>query len=985
MLRRLVLTYRSLTNLADTTHSAESVKQSDTATLQATIEDAFKSLKADLDRREQLLQQDAAHQDDIRSLKSKIEASTTRCNDLEAKLHDVEQRESRLKANNASLQTKMDTLQSSAEGSITPGDKSQSQFMGLRADLDAKARALESAETELSAKADELRRLNDTNTRLEQQSQSLQQRLGDLKKQLVDVDILRKELQDNSDAELKRYRQELKAHSDRNAAEQSMQDENKLRALTNQKHTLEKKMLDLKEEVAMQKAKTQELHKHAADQARELESNLEKTKQQAQAWKHRAENFQSQLDSLQAASKSDESLAKEYDAASAELTKERDQHRHLMEEKAALAKQLESSQQALEAAKSAEAEARAHLEEHHTDSTAALDETHMQLAEAEEALKRSEAGIQHLKDSCKYEVAVAKQKAESQVQDMQQRVNEAEAEAEAQREEGLRFRTEVEETWRADNAEHQEALATADEEARVAAAKRDEALTETERLRKELESVVARHAERERAADEQGRVAQAKQDEIFSESERLRKELDSVATRGANKQEGAQQPSDTGPRLRVPPVANGITPTTTHDKENEPPRLRKKVDRNTHIVVEPGRVPTPDVLRRPESRTKGTARGPVVEETQLRDITDVVQGAQVARSDDSGAQDKMLDTASQARFPLSSQLVDETQYSNYDHRPSFAAFNSKPIPIPSSSKLSSVPSHVSLRKPPTNSEHPTSNPGHFTSSQVPEQTPVDDPYSFAVYEDDQTQMTMGTQEARDQLQDSLHWNSQSWTDAEKEKYNFRKTYPNPNSASRMVRPAEERSRQNERESRTPEVRGESGGFRAQRSQHHSSTPDFVHAASSGRKMSTYHTPGASGSAKRRLSRNNSQPTADPRLAQRMAPPAPPAPKRKPSITEGYEQERKKRKSAEGGNTRNTTEPSRYALRGAAQPSIHDLPSLGGSSSRFNSSSSQSQSQSQARVRTLGGGPSRNVRGKKMSKSKLIRGEDLLSSILTTAV
>ncbi|KAK1042165.1 hypothetical protein LTR33_015581 [Friedmanniomyces endolithicus] len=153
---------------------------------------------------------------------------------------------------------------------------------------------------------------------------------------------------------------------------------------------------------------------------------------------------------------------------------------------------------------------------------------------------------------------------------------------------------------------------------------------------------------------------------------------------------------------------------------------------------------------------------------------------------------------------------------------------------------------------------------------------------------------------------------------------------------------------------------------------HSSTPDFVDNAASARKMSTYQVPSAT-AVNRRHSSNTGGLVADPRLAQRVAPPEA---KRKapPAIAEGYESERKKRKATEPETLHRNTESSRYSLRGAAQPSIRDLPSLEGSAtgSRTNdyiSSNSQVQTQTKSRMRKLGGGASRGVRrAKKMSKS-----------------
>ncbi|KAK3107978.1 hypothetical protein LTR53_017928 [Teratosphaeriaceae sp. CCFEE 6253] len=293
------------------------------------------------------------------------------------------------------------------------------------------------------------------------------------------------------------------------------------------------------------------------------------------------------------------------------------------------------------------------------------------------------------------------------------------------------------------------------------------------------------------------------------------------------------------------------------------------------------------------------------------------------------------------------------------------------------------PSDSSLRSIPSRAVGPglSGQSGHFAPSANAQ--------GVAVHEVDlQTQLTMVTQDAQNQLQDTLHW-----TDLEKEKYSYRKSYPNPNSASKMVHHDQvagydqdsKSTGSNEREQQTPAPYGESRDFttvntgRTVNSQH-SSSPDFLHNAGGNRKISTYHTPAGSASVKRRISSTTSVPSADPCLAQRMAPPVP-ARKRKgsPAVVEGYEHERRKRKATEAGKTHPAGEPSRYALRGVAQPSIRDLPSLertssvttsarlGASSSQprgqsLSLSQSQSQTQSQPRMRSLAGSTTRGVRG-----------------------
>ncbi|KAK0255307.1 hypothetical protein LTS09_009694 [Friedmanniomyces endolithicus] len=919
---------RDIVDIAILAQDADLIRdneQSAQLSLQSTLAVAFKDLKNDLDRREQLVQQDAAHREVVSGLQDKIGASNLRINELQAKLVSAEHRESSLRGAIVELQTKIGTLQRNP----APGGNGLSSLGELRAEVSAKTSELESAKVELAAKTAEIRALSENNARLEAQSQSLQQKLEETKTQLVDVDVLRGNLELKFEAELKEHRKQLQEHSDRNVADHVMKVDNKLRLAATQKTSVEKTVLALQECVAAGKAKIEELRKHVAELAERRDGELDQVKQQARGWKHRSETIQRQLDTMQAAHGTNESSKKEYDAMFAELVLEKNRHHQASAERELFAKHMEELQQDLQSAQSEEANIKATLERSQAESAVALEETRRKLAESEAALLRSKASVQRLEEECKSDVAAVESKAESQIEALQQLVTEAEAEAQRQKDEGLRFRAEVEETWRNDEARHDQDLVAANSRATEAEAQQKETLGEIERLRKELESVVARHAE-----------------------EQLR---------------SLQRPSHGETAIRVPLAASGITPTMSN-KENEPPKPRKKVDRNTQTIIESGRVPVPQILRRPDSKAKSAehaTRGPGVEEVQLKDSSATRMPARIV----SDLTDDMLDRASTAYGHHFTQVVEETQFD--DKLPSFAALSNRASkPASAVSSLPSISNGLDHSSGSVNVDH------HETPSQLR----VEDLHSFTVYEDEQrSQAAKISHAAQDQTHDSLHW-----PEAEKEEYISRKSYPVPNSASKMVHRDGERESYRKRSNTMllsdqrpaaprSESRASSGtSKRTPRMEPHSSTPDFVDNAASARKMSTYQLPGATG-LNRRLSSNNGGLIADPRLAQRIAPPAA---KRKapPAIAEGYESERKKRKATEPGILHRNMESSRYSLRGAAQPSIHDLPSLEGlaSGSRTNdyvSSNSQVQTQTKSRMRKLGGGASHGVRGaKKISKS-----------------
>ncbi|KAK0840662.1 hypothetical protein LTS02_017121, partial [Friedmanniomyces endolithicus] len=625
---------RDMVDIAILAQDADLIRDSEQSaqlSLQSTLAVAFMELKNDLDRREQLAQQDAAHQEVVSGLQDKIGASNSRINELQARLVSDEHRESSLRGAIVELQTEIGTLQSNPASD----GNGLSSLGELGAEVSAKTTVMESANVELTAKTAEIRALSENNARLEAQSQSLQQKLEETKTQLVDVDVLRGSLELKFEAELKEHRKQLQEHSDRNVADHIMKVDNKLRLAATQKASVEKTVVSLQNCVAAERAKIEELRKHGAELAEHRDGELDQVKQQAQEWKRRSETIQRQLDTMQAAHGTNESSKKEYDAMFAELVLEKNRHHQASAERDIFAKHMEELQQDLQSAQSEEANIKATLERSQAESAVALEETRRKLAESEAALLRSKASVQRLEEERKSDVAAVESKAESQIEALQQLVTEAEAEAQRQKNEGLRFRAEVEETWRNDEARHDQDLVAANSRAIEAEAQQKETLGEIERLRKELESVVARHAE-----------------------EQLR---------------SLQRPSHGETAIRVPLAASGITPTMSN-KENEPPKPRKKVDRNTQTIIESGRVPVPEILRRPDSKAKSAehaTRGPGVEELQLKDSSATRMPARIV----SDLTDDMLDRASTAYGHHVTQVVEETQFD--DKLPSFAALNNR--------------------------------------------------------------------------------------------------------------------------------------------------------------------------------------------------------------------------------------------------------------------------------------------------------------------
>ncbi|KAK5124874.1 hypothetical protein LTR85_001064 [Meristemomyces frigidus] len=972
----------SVNGFFEAANSTRDGERSDVTAIQAHLDDALKGLRADLSEREDLIRQDATHREAIHGLQDKLKACNIRATEATSQLSATQARENHLKEQNGSLHARITALQSKC----SPSENAHVQLSEVKEELNRKTQALETARTELNGKTEELRTLSATNLNLQDQVRSLQRRLEEIQSQVIDFGPERAKLETKFKAQLERIQTEMADHSRHAYIKDKMDNDNKLLQMTSSKDTLQKQVKPLKDELAATKAKLAELQSQSSKVTDDMGLKLHQKEAHLQAKQQEIETLQESLKELEGHLKGYASAKSQYDALSTqhhalhtELSAEQSKYQDILKQKSAVAKKAEDTQHALEKAQSAEEEAKAELERHRAETATALEDLENQLADAKEAADRAEVGFEHYKQSCEDATSKAEEQSRERLEALQETFSQKEKELKEQEVDSEAFRKQIDEAWRDAQDKIKNATNKAKAEVAEAQTRRDEAIAENERLRKELADLANKQAEA------------------------LQLQLEQLKQHQIQQRPSSRASTVSASRLRVPLLRKGITPTASN-KENEPPKPRKKVDRNANVIIGTGPVPVPEVLRRPESRTKDSAkdstnaRGPVVEESQLQEATpapyagigtdlrkELHKPSLFGMFSDS---DDMLDTASMRSKQLL-QTVEETQFD--DKLPSFAAFNNSMASSHAarSKPPSSVFSVPSLRgtasQPPTMHHSTTSEELRKDHDRQAAQSAFNE---FVIYEDSQPLHHSSSSlhvDARRHVQDSS-----SLSQAEIEKYTFRKTYPHPNSASKMVHRAEQGDQGAKRRRsdisdaatsrgaavHTPNIRGE-GRDSASRGMHpptaththvmHSSSPDFIHDAASARKTNTYHTPGGSGSAKRRLSRTNSGTPADPRLARREAPVTS---KRKAEgfIVEGYEHERKKRLTK--GPAAAPTKASRYSLRASTyQPSINDLPSMPSTSARGSSSSQLSRAGPNSRMRTLAGSSTRATHGlKKLSKT-----------------
>ncbi|KAK5135786.1 hypothetical protein LTR08_004612 [Meristemomyces frigidus] len=1068
----------SVSGFFEAAKSTQDVERSGVVTIQAHLDDALKSLRADLEQREKLIQRNAAESESINTLQERLNSSAKDVKKAALQVSATETRESQLKEQNASLRAEIEAFQRHPPASRS----SHRQPDEVRAELQAKAEALESAKAALNIKMEELRAISATNTDLEDHLQALNLRLKEAETKFTNSEKEKAAME----SDFENRREDLVKNSRETSTRDKSNHANQIKTLTHAKVTLEKQVRPIRDELAITKETNHQLQK----KLKPIEEELITTKKALQELQQQVESLKDALANTKAARKEFEdqssattdekqrelqdqkalvqakeqevagllttlkklqgdtvplqthnalltqhsvlstqlsteksklqklqdqkalvqakeqevagllttleklrndtvslqihnALVTQHSALSTQLstekislqklldenTAEKAKSQGLSDENAASAQKAEDAENARKKARSAEEKVRTELAENAT----AFQRMQSQLGGAKEAADRAEARVKYYQQTCESSVNEEKKRGERNLEALQRLLDEKAVELQTQADKDAAFRADIDVAWRDEQANNKRAFDKAKTDVSEAQKQREDAVAEQERLRRELDDLSRKQAEA------------------------LRHQLEQLEQRLSSQKPPSRGSNMSGTRIHVPTLQEGMTPTA-NNKENEPPKPRKKVDRSGNADVQTLPLPAPEVLRRPGSRASDTvpkeinAHGPVVEESQFQDIFPgppahlMTAERQPAPFGFFSSSEDMLDSASM-RSKQPPQVVQETQHN--DTLPSFAAFNnsmasSQVVRPKASSSLSSVPSlqgalsQLGTVYPFTASQK--SHSGHDTHAS---QFTSND---FTIYEDSQlVKNSLGTQntENRGVLQDSVRL-----TQAEKNKYTFRKTYPDPNTASKLVHREEDvygakRRRSGSGVSReevqTPTVRGE-GRDSASRGMHppnanqtqasHSSSPDFIRDAATTRKTHTYHnTPGASGSAKRRLSRKNSGPSADPRLAKREAPAAPKRKAEGGHIVEGYEHERKKRLTKTSATA--AVETSRYSLRANSnnQPSINDLPSMNSLSQRSGSSSQVGGAAPKSRMRTLAGTSSRTRQGhKKMSQS-----------------
>lgn len=904
----------------------------DYVALESRLIDVVDRLRSDLSEREKSIEQMATDRQNIATLRDQLQAKDTSVRDLSFQVTDLRTREAELVERNASLKAEVDKLHECSK----TADDSRGQIDDLRAELASKTNALEAVQTENVSKAEELRTQVTANSTLQEELQSVQLNLKEVQTQNLAFDAERVQLESKFRGEFKKLQKELSEHAETTYRKEKMKVDNLVQKLAQENSALEKEVHMLRRELEAVTTDREKINKEQSNSeaesnggSNELQRQLEISKEETAALEKALQHALQRADSIEQQNKHQ----------SSQLAAEKAKHEESVGENIAIAAQVEDLQRAVKMANSANAAAKSKFDQYRGESNLTLQDLQAQLDEAKNKLKKNEQGFEQyvmMRDAAAADAAAKSARQLSALQDNlveeQRRFHEQEAKHNE-------FLTEFEKYTKKTEDSHDRAMNEANCNVRDTKTQLDKALMENAGLKAEVQRLSALNILHDAAHLHHPELSQT-----FT----LESSISPVH---------ASKPS--------------ITPTTSN-KENEPPKMKRKGDRLTSAFAENEPIPVPQILRPDSNQSNKSLRDLMVGDSQFSAFMLSPGPPQPPQTDSQGSHsnvdrsvhanaslenEEMLDTGliASKRIP---RTIEETPFD--DKLPSFAAFN-KSI-MSSQVDKSEIPSSVlSVRSLQGFSGKYCDNIGSATDGTLNHQRSINIvPGSQHFGDSDVTQGFLDTQQADRAPQDSL-----VPSQVEADKYTYRKSFPNPNSASKRVHHDLDdrqslKSHQSSRGSvHTPRARGESqqGGGTSR----HSSSPDFIYATGT-RKNNTYQTPAGSGGGTHRVAWTSSTSIADPRLSRRE----PPSLKRKAEdhVIEGYEHVRSKQAGIAPQS--GPTGTSRYALRGSDRHSIKDLPSSSNLSSRKERETS--------RMRTSGNLASRSLRSsRKLSKRESLVG------------
>lgn len=780
------------------------------------------------------------------------------------------------------LQTRIESLQQNPLSTTA----SDTHFIRARDELEVKRRALDAANDKLLSIQQELRTLRESNNDLQEQKRSLLNGVAEAERRVATADAEKRSVEIKYKDDAEKLRTDVSNHLQNALSKNKMQSENTLKNLTSQRDEATQKIKHLQGEVEAARASLVQFQQESTERTAEQARHLRGMEEQAEASQHEIESLRTRLAERHDQAEDDDAIKQHISELSEQLNFAKTEQRAALEQKAMLAAKVENIQHDLMQTQCAKDEAEERALQLSGEKSGPLEQLQTRVKELENDLKQAKADLQHQRKIFEEKLASEESSREGSMKALQLNIQEKQVDNEHYKERLPQAQAELEKAITGERNYHGQMIA-----------------------QRNAEDLNPQMTTSETMADHQHSHSETTQPkQLLSHNSGL-----------------SQSPSFCLP-LGVANTKDGITPTATN-KEDQPPRPRKKVDRSTNTITDADPLHVPDILRRPDSRVSESQKTEVNRHERVAGPgqsrsshiqTRAFLGSKARSSGPHGERpvtaaisesDEMLDrTQTTEKLPWFSEFNDSNDLSQ---TPRAEAKSSavKDSPVNDTGILADVLSDLHI---PRNSR-----------GQIVNDTSTAQPAEFADYEDlqqDDPSRREESAESRGALRDSL-----AWTRARADRDDFRKVFPNPNSALKLVRHddngkpgsasagLEPKSRMTGSERSTTQTRMESAVYHPKSQKiptansAKSSSPDYV-AEAGARMQTTYHLESGPDSTKLGIIRRQSKPLPDPRLVGREAQQAK---KRKSSgsILEGYESERKKRKTQEPAPT-----PTRYQRR-----------------------------------------------------------------------
>ncbi|KAI7110454.1 hypothetical protein KC339_g139 [Hortaea werneckii] len=515
------------------------------------LDEAFQRITDHFDLRKELAEHAAGNEERTIVLQERLKDIDMRLRERDLQKAADETSKEQLRDQIHRLQTRIESMQENHLSTAT----SDRDFIKARDELEAKSRALDAANDKLLSIQQELRTLRETNDDLQEQKRSLLNGVAEAERRVATADAEKRSVEIKYKDDAEKLRTDASNHLQNALSKYKMQSENSLRTLTSQRDEATQKIKHLQGEVETSRASLVQFQQESIERTAEHSRHLRLMEEQAETSQHEIESLRTRVAKQHEQTDDDEAVKHHISQLSEQLDLAKTKQRAALEQQGVLAAKVESIQHDLMQTQCAKEEAEKRALQLSGEKSSQLRQLQNRVEELENDLEDAKTDLQHQRKIFQDKSASEKLSHEGSVKALQLNVQETQV----------------------DNEHYKERLVHA---------------------QAELEKVERMHNDRTVAQRNANDLdSQATTSETLADHQHLRPELIRLK-QPFSQDSGLSQSPSVHPPIGVVITKDGITPRAT-DKEDQPPRPRKKVDRSTNTITDAGSLPVPELLRRP--------------------------------------------------------------------------------------------------------------------------------------------------------------------------------------------------------------------------------------------------------------------------------------------------------------------------------------------------------------------------------------------------